>query len=150
MSEVVTNGISYRGTSCVTTASGQLRICLRLTRGLHSGLDVRGRDTVVPGLAGRVPRNRVKDRRLLEIEGEVMGVGSTEAARLADFESAMATLAGLFDPSLAAGALVVMLQGGGTATISARTLPETIEGDDGLPGYRRVSYRLEATSPDWS
>jgi hypothetical protein len=104
----------------------------------------------VPGLAGRVPRNRVKDRRLLEVEGEVMGVGSTEAARLADFESARATLAGLFDPSLAAGALVVTLQGGGTATISARTLPETIEGDDSLPGYRRVSYRLEATSPDWS
>lgn len=149
-SEVVTHGITYRGTDCVTISSGQVRICLRLTSGLYSGLAVRGKDVLVPGLAGRIAGNRVRDRRTLEVEGFVQGVGSTEDARRADFETAMQTVDGLFDPTLAAGTLVVALQGGGTASIQARTLPETLEADAAIPSRLDLKFRLEAIGADWS
>ena len=150
MVDIVSHGISYRGTSCVTVVDGHLRICLWLVSGLHSGLSVRGTDTTVPALAGRIARNRVADRRLLEVEGFVQGVGANEALRRSDFETAMQEVSALFDPTLAAGTLEVLLQDGSTASIAARTLPETIEGPPEIPSRRAVSFRLEALDPDWT
>lgn len=147
---IVTHHVTYRGTDLVTLSSGQLRLCFRLTRGLYAGEDVRGVDVTVPGLAGRISANRVRDRRVLEVEGFVQGVGSTEALRLADFETAMTAVMALFDPKLVAGSLVVGLQGGGTKSITARTLPETIEGNDTIPGRLDLGFRLEAIGTDWA
>ncbi len=149
-SEVVTHGITYRGTDLVTISSGQLRLCFWLTSGLYAGLQVRGQDVVVPALAGRISANRVRDRRLIEVEGFVQGTGATEDNRLDDFEAAMVTVMALFDPTLAAGSLVVAKQGGGTKTISARTLPETIEGNAVIPSRLDLSFRLEAIGADWT
>ncbi len=147
---IVTHHVTYRGTDLVTLSSGQLRLCFRLTRGLYGGEDVRGVDVTVPGLAGRISANRLYDRRMLEVEGFVQGVGASEAARLADFETAMSAVMALFDPKLAAGSLVVGLQGGGSKTISARTLPETVEGEDRIPGRLDLGFRLEAIGADWA
>lgn len=147
---IVSRPVTYRGTDLVTLSSSQLRLCFRLTRGLAAGEDVRGIDVTVPGLAGRISGNRIHDRRLIEVEGFIAGVGSTEALRQVDFETAVAAVMALFDPKLAAGTLVVGLQGGGTKSISARTLPETIEGDDKIPGWQEFGFRLEAIGADWA
>lgn len=149
-SEVVTHGITYRSTDYVTFSGTQLRFCLRLVSGLYAGIQVRGTDVIVPGLAGRISQNRLLDRRLIEVEGFVQGIGSTEDARRDDFEAAMATLMNDFDPTLAAGSLVVHLQGGGTASIEARTLPETIEGQATIPSRLDIAFRLEAVGSDWA
>lgn len=146
-SEAVTHGITYRGTDCVTVVNGQLRICLRLSRGLHSGLEVRGTDTVVSSRVGQIERNRVAHSRMLEVVGFVQGVGDTAAEQLADYETAMQEVDALFDPTLTAGALVVALQGGGTATIMARTLPQTLEEEAVIPSRRDIGFRLEAVDP---
>jgi hypothetical protein len=136
--DIVTHGITYRGTNYVTSSAGQLRYCFRVVRGYYSGVEVRGTDSIIPGTAGRTARNRKRDRRLIEIEGFVQGVGTTLSAAASDFETAMAQVKTDFDPTAAAGTLVMTLQDGSTKSISARVLPETLEGDDVIPTRRRL------------
>jgi hypothetical protein len=147
--DLVTHPISYRGTDYLTVSDGQLRYCFRLTRGLYSGLEVRGKDTLIPAAAGLVEQNRLRHRRVLEVEGFVQGVGADLAAQAADFESAMAQVNQDFDPTLGAGTLVVTLQDGSSMSIEARTLPETLEGDDEIPTRLDLKFSLEAVGDDW-
>lgn len=140
---------SYDGTSLVTvTASYELTFWL--LSGLDSGLEVRGVDTVIPGATGRTPRNRVADRRVIEIQGWVKGLGATDALRGAGFRSAMEVLRTLFSSTRSAATLVVGVEDNtSTKSISARPLP-----DVGID-YRRVpaaivNINLEAVSPTWT
>lgn len=147
---LVEKGATYRGTNLVQLSSGKPRMVIRCVSGLDNGPQVRGVDTVIPGLAGRVPRNRIRDVRKIELEGFIQGVGSDDAAQKADFRAAIEELRALFDPTLTPGTLVVALEDGGTATISARTMPEEPEwGPDNIPSYRTLSVELEAVGSDW-
>lgn len=115
---------SYAGTALNTFVGTERRLTFWLVGGLDSGLEVRGEDTVIPTAAGRVARNRVRDVRVIEVDGLVTGTGASEAARMDDFRDAMETLRTLFAPTRAAASLVVLLEDGiRSATISCRPLP---------------------------
>jgi hypothetical protein len=148
---IVTRGATFASKNLVEIADGQARIVMRCVRGLDSGPRVRGRDTVIPGLAGRVVRNRVNDGRVIELEGFVAGVGGTQAELDADFRAAVEELRAIFDPTASPATLVIALEDGGTATITARTLPENpMWGGDEISCYRTLSVELEAVGTDWA
>ena len=143
--------VSYRGTSLFQFVSGQARIVVWATYGLDSGPRVRGVDTVIPSAAGRIARNRVADGRAIGLEGFVMGTGSDLPAQRDDFRQAIEELRALFDPTLDPGELEVILEGGATATIDARTMPEEPEwGPIEMSTYRAFSVELEAVDDDWT
>lgn len=66
-------GLTFGGTDIQHNPIG---IFLEIVRGLNEGPSVRGSDTVVPGLAGRIARNRVADRWDIELRGLVAGTGN--------------------------------------------------------------------------
>lgn len=148
MIDIVVHGATYAGTSLVTTVGNQRRMVLRLVRGLDDSLVVRGSDTVVPSLAGRIARARIADRRVIELAGPVMGTGATEALQLADLRAAMETLRTLFSPTRTAANLVIALENGGTATISARPVNMVVS-PVLIPAFRMVSVELESVAPTW-
>ena len=145
---IVTLAATYNGTDLCTDVSGEPRFIIRLIRGLDESPEVRGKDTVIPGTAGRTARNRVWDRRVIELSGWVMGTGATEEAELADTREALETLRALFDPTNAPASLVIELEDGGSATITARPINMAV-GDDDVPMRRQVSIELEAVGADW-
>lgn len=148
MSEIVTFGATYDGTDLVTNSSGAPRIMLRCVRGLDDSPEVRGSDVIVPGLAGRIAMDRKRDRRLIELAGWIMGTGSTESAQRADIRSALESLRTLFDPARSPATLIVTLEDGGTASITARPVNMAMA-DDPIPTYRQLSVELEAVGDDW-
>lgn len=149
MSDIVLFPATYAGTDLQDIAEGgMVRMAIGLVRGLDDGPEVRGVDTVVPGSAGRIPRSRVWDHRTIELEGFVGGAGASEAVQRADMRSMLEALRTLFDPTRAPASLVIGLEDGGTATISARPLnmlcPATI-----ASVRERVNIELEAVEDDW-
>jgi len=137
-------GLTYAGTS---VQDGTIGLFLEIRRGLNEIAEVRGKDTVIPSAVGRRLRNRVRDRRVIELFGYVMGNGTGEAVQRADFRGLVDTLQGLFDPTTSA-ALVATLENGGTATIAARTV-NMVWGNEKLPALRSVSIELESVDPEW-
>jgi hypothetical protein len=91
--------VTYAGTSLQVLSGSERRITFWLVGGLDDPADVRGEDTVVPALAGRIARNRVRDRRVIEIQGYVRGLGSDDAARADDFRDIQEVLRALFAPT---------------------------------------------------
>jgi hypothetical protein len=147
---LVTLGATYDGTPLLAFASGRLRLIIRLIRGLDESPTVRGEDTVVPGTPGKVPRARVWESRTIELEGEIIGTGADLAAELADIRAALESFRSLFDPTDDPKVLVIELEDGGTATISARTVNLALSDDVEIgPTWRRVNIELEAVEGDW-
>lgn len=122
-------------------------IFLEIKRGMYEGPEVRGSDTVVPSRTGRIARNRVADRWVIELEGYVAGRGATEAAQREHFLDLVDIVRALFDPTSLPATLSAEMQDGGTRTIEARTLP-TVLWDQVVPSMARVSVQLEAVE-DW-
>lgn len=146
---VVVRGATYDDVNLVQLPGGRLRMALRVVRGLHATWEVRGQDTVIPSAPGQVPRNRVRDRLVIEVAGPVCGVGDSEQEQRADLEAALGELNLLFDPTGGPRTLSVALGGGGTKVIECTPLPTQLEGDDAIPSYREVSFELEAVEDDW-
>jgi hypothetical protein len=115
---------------------------------MYEGPEVRGTDTIVPGLTGRIARNRVGDRWLIELEGMVAGTGATEALQRSSFLALADTVRTLFDPTAMPATLSALMQDATTRTIEARTLP-TILWDQQVPSMARVNIQLEALA-DWA
>lgn len=132
-------GLTYDGTDIQQADYG---IFLEIVRGLNEPPQVRGIDTVVPGLPGRVPRNRVVDVLTLELRGFVTGDGR------AAFRANAATVRALFYPTNDPAVLVATLEDGSTATITARALPTQLWGQV-VPEFATVSIELESVDPDW-
>ena len=140
---------SYAGTALNTFVGTETRLRFWVVDGLDDGLEIRGVDSVIPGAAGRVPRNRLWDRRVVEIAGWVRGVGASDAARADDFRDAMETLRTLFDPTRVPASLVIGLEGGvRTATISCRPLPTILVGYKPVPAAS-INVEFEAVEGDW-
>lgn len=146
---LVTLGATYDSTDLVSVVDGYPRLMWRCVRGLDELWQTRGRDTVIPGTAGRTVRSRVRDRLAIELEGWLLGVGDTEAEQLADVRAALETFRTLFDPTRAAATLSVALEEGGTADILARPV-NVIWRDDPAPVFREGSIQLEAVGSDWT
>lgn len=146
----ITYPVTYDGTDLDTDVTGQPRLRIRLVSGYFETWAVRGEDTIIPGAAGRVARNRVRDTLPIELFGYVMGTGASEAAQRADLEDAMLELRTLFDPTRSPATLTIALPDGGTSSIEARPTPNALlPGDDRIPSFRQVSIALEAVGDDW-
>lgn len=140
---------TFAGTSLNTLSSTAPRLTFWLVRGLDDSFEVRGKDTVIPGTAGRTARTRVRDRRVIEIEGFVAGVGASAAAQTDDFRDAMETLRALFAPTASAASLVVGLEDGvRSATITARPVNMVVAEYVGDVACR-LNVELEAIGADW-
>jgi hypothetical protein len=124
-------------------------IFLELKRGLNEGPETRGKDTVVPGLTGRYWRNRVADRRPLELVGYVSGADASpaEAALRRDFRHRVEELRALFDPTDDPGELEAALEDGGSASIFARAT--NMVWNQITPALASVSVELESVDPEW-
>lgn len=144
-SPAIDRGITANSVDLTRT---DLRILARITSGLYGGLAVRGVDTIVPGLTGRVPRNRRGDYRTITAEGPILGLGVDEAAQRADLEATLGAMDDLMRADLDPYTIVVVLMGGGTATITAR--PTAFDPVDG-PAPSLVTGRWEwvSVTPDW-
>lgn len=145
--------MSYYSTSftwrAVSFTTSDLRIALRITRGINELPSVRGRDTIIPGLPGRVPRNRIGDVLTIEADGFVMGSGANEQAQRDDFRDIVTLIRGLMDPTDTPGEIVATLEDGTTQSITARAI-DIIWGDDDIPAYRALSCRWESVdAADW-
>lgn len=141
---------SYGATSLNTFSGAQPRLIFQVVRGLDDSPEVRGKDTVIPGTAGRTARDRVRDVRRIELDGWVFGVGSTDSAQTDDFRDAMETLRTLFDPTASAATLTVALEDGvRSATISCRPVNMLVN-YEGLSTGARVNVVLEAIGSDWT
>jgi hypothetical protein len=139
-------GLTYDGTDVQQSGFG---IFLEIVRGLNETPEVRGTDTVVPGRAGRIARNRVADRLPIELRGIVMGNGANEAAQRADFRTNVLALRALFSSSRVPANLVATLEDGSTATISARPLPGMLWDEQVASLFANVSVELESVDPEW-
>jgi hypothetical protein len=143
--------LSYKGTDLQT-----LKVYFDIASGFWEPAEVRGQDDIIPGLSGRFRRNRVKDRRIIELRGWIRGVGGTVLERQQDWGATTAAVMALMDPTGAAGTLQVtnpyMGLTSGTKTISAYPL-NLIGGEvDNSLSFQRWSIELEAvgTPPDWA
>lgn len=153
---IVTGGLTWDGGA--STAPYELqtaRVFFDLAAGFYGFPSVRGADDIVPGLPGRVRRNRVDDVLILELRGWVRGAGATVTDRRADFHAAAAELMSELEPTRATpGVLTVLPPYLGVSvpfTIEAFPLP-WLEGPE-FPGmsFRRFSIELEAIGnpPRW-
>jgi len=124
---------------------------LSLTQGFGGGISVRGKDYVVPALAGRIAMPRIADVRTLLIEGWVSGIDWETWRYYTDLFHE------IFDPEAEAGEIVVVGPYLGVAadavySIDARTLnvmPGPIQSGGG-GAFQHWSVELEATSPEWT
>ena len=148
MSRVVPAVQTYDGTSLDTDVDGDPRLTARLVRGLDTSPAVRGKDTVIPVASGQVPRDRVRDSRIIEIEVTVMGTGATEAEQLEDTRDALNALGALFAPTGQPATLVVEVEDGTLRSISARPI-NTLHDDGEVPTRRTLSIELLAVEDDW-
>lgn len=141
-------GLTFAGTDLQNSTFG---IFLEIKSGLVGGVSVRGTDTVVPGLAGRIVRNRKRDRRVIELRGFITGnAGSTsESSQRSSFRDKWQALEAIFDVSAAPANLVATLEDGSTATIACRTI-DILPGEQPVPTFQEVSVELESVVPDWS
>lgn len=145
----MTNPVAVIGLSfdSIDIQQNPFGIFLEIKRGIYEGPEVRGTDTTVPARSGRIARNRIGDRRVIELEGYVSGLGSTEAAQREHFLDLADTIGSLFDPTAMPATLAAAMQDGGTRTIKARTLP-TVLWDQIVPSMAKVNIQLEAVE-DW-
>ena len=149
MTFVVPFSATFNSTSLMTTVTGEWRIVLQCVRGLDDTPAVRGKDTIIPGASGRTVRDRVRDRRIIELEGWVFGCGASDALQTDDLRDALEELRTLFDPTGDPHSLVIDLEDEvRTATITARAMNMVTSRED-LIVARRVSVELEAVGADW-
>ena len=140
---------TYDGEALEEVIDGAPRKLIGLVSGLDDSWEVRGEDDIVPGTSGRNPRNRLRDRLPILLEGSLLGVGTTAAEQHGDVRAAGEELRVLVDPTRDPASLVVALEDGGTATISARPL-NVAAGPPTLAAVRSVSIQLEAVEDDWT
>lgn len=144
-SSVAVIALTVNGTDVQQDPMG---IFLELVRGLNEPPRVRGVDTIVPGLAGRIARNRVSDGFTLELRGFVAGNGDDEAEQRADFRVLVNAFRALFDPTADPVEVVATLEDGSTATCTARALPTAVW-DQVMPALARASVEMESLDADW-
>lgn len=110
-------------------------------RGLKETAEYRGRNTVIPGADGEIPRTKVIDRLPIELYGWIQG------SDWSDYWTLVKALLAAFDPAGGAQTLSVDLDDGTTATIDAVPLSVVPEGDEAIGATQYFSITLEALDP---
>jgi hypothetical protein len=147
-SPIATIALTFDG---IDLQRSDLQVFLEIVHGLNETPSVRGTDTIVPGLAGRIEGNRVNDVLPITLEGLVRAdpTTTTTSAAIASFRDNMQSIRTLFASNRARANLVATLEDGTTATISARPLPGIIANDTVKSEFANVSIELEG-SGDWT
>lgn len=142
--DLTLGGTSIRVAAAKTSGSG---IFLDLVSGYAEPAQTRGEDSVVPSIAGRVIRDRVKDYRRIVLEGFVAGTSAS------DWRSKTDSLMGLLSGTYASGSNLVIanayLGTGSTKTIKVRMV-NIIGGPIFAERFQTWSIELESVAPDWS
>lgn len=131
-------------------------ICIDLIQGYQLLPSVRGRDWIVPRLAGRQQGNRRKDLLTIPLAGFVRGSGATAQERREDFDANLTALMVVMEPNLTPGTLRLSdgylgLPAGSEATIEARCkngAPGKVESYN-LMIYQLWTFELESLDPEW-
>lgn len=127
-----------------------LSLYLEIVEGLYGPPDVRGKDSIVPHLAGAIARNRKGNSRRLILKGWVAGVDTTEALARAHYQNTMDELAILFATDRAPANVVVTAADSTTRTIAARPLNWIITKET-VPGLAaELSVELLSVAPNWT
>lgn len=138
-------GLTFAGTDIQKSDFG---IFLEIVSGLHDGLSVRGVDTIIPGLEGRVARNRVADRRIIQLAGYVSGTGTGLTTQRSTFRDNAQAVEALFSLTAAPAVLSATLEDSTVMEINARTI-EIHFGQVWGSVVQRVEIDLESVTPDW-
>lgn len=127
-----------------------LTVHLEIIRGLDELPSMRGADTVIPHLEGRVDRLWVADTLDVELEGFVQGDGATEALRRASFRTLMEELKVLFFPGIV-GTLSGLGADGQTYILNdVKAISEPLRwGPQDIPGYKVLNVLLVSNIPSW-
>lgn len=117
-----------------------------LVKGFFEPPEVRGVDTDIPGLAGRISRNRVPVRRTITLDGYVTGSDA------ADWATNTAALMALLDPTSPATLTVANSYLGTTGSHATTVRFLNAAGGPPMYGvqYQSWSIELESIDPDWS
>ncbi len=140
MAEIVYRSVELR-------TFGTTNRWFEVREGLYDGVQVRGKDVVIPALSGRYARDRIADFRVIRLHGWVYG--DTEAAFRTNMEATMVAL----DPTAAPANLVVHspLYGvASTKTISARTIDVRVLPLSWLHAEIDVELHCIASPPNWT
>lgn len=141
-------GLTYNAHDLQTS---DLTIFLQIVRGLAETPTVRGVDTTIPALAGRVEGNRVNDVLSIELAGWVRAAPSettTEGAR-DSYQANRSLVRSIFRPSQARADLIATLEDGSQITISARPMPGILWQERVPSEFAEVSIELEGYD-DWT
>ena len=131
--------------------ASDLGIFLTITYGLNESYEVRGKDVLVPGADGMVPRPRRPHSHKILLAGHVRGDGVDRAAQMADYRTNMRSLRTLFDPARDPADLVAVLEDGSTWTISGRPVSPGVLAAERVPSeWADVSVELLSVAPDWT
>jgi hypothetical protein len=138
--------LTLDGTSIQQSPPG---IHLEITRGINEIAVFRGKDSSVPHRAGRTPHGHVADIRKLELEGVVLGIGSTIDVQQASYRQLVRGLSALLASASAEPVVLSgILEDGATATINVRVVDFLCdEPASSLAGAPKVA--LESVDPDW-
>ena len=141
-------GLTY---DAVDLQTSDLQVFLEIVHGVNETPSVRGVDTVVPALAGRVEGNRVNDVLVIGLEGLVQAdpADTTIAGAQASCRANVLTLRTIFAPNRARADLVATLEDGTVLTISARPMPGMIWSAPVQSWAAQVSIELEGYG-DWT
>lgn len=118
-------------------------VWLDVKEGLFEHYEVRGKDTVVPGDEGEIPRNRVPGKLRIVLKGWIRG--SSWSA----YWTLVKEMKTLFDPARAPATLSVPLDDGTTGTIEARPVNIIPAGDEAIGAAREWSVELRAVDPPY-
>lgn len=155
----MTNAIAIRplvwtpdGGSPVDCQRSDLGLFMEIVTGFDEVPSVRGEDTVIPGLAGRIPGNRISDERSIILAGFIAGAvadSQTEDERRASYREMVTALQAAFHPTLM-GTLEVTGEDEAVYSIAARPL-SIVYGPETVPAFRYVSVALVSTTdPEWT
>jgi hypothetical protein len=147
-SPLATVGLSFDG---VDLQTADLQIFLEIVHGLNEPPSVRGSDTIVPGLAGRIEGNRINDVLVIGLEGLFRAdpTTTTHDDAIASYRGNVNTVRSLFLPNRARADLVATLEDGSQLTVSARPMPGVIWSEPVKSELAQVSIELEAYD-DWT
>ena len=125
------------------------RCWFSIVEGWKDGVAVRLPETVIPGKSGQIEETAVVDKRIIRLHGVV--IGSSES----NWNTVRGELEAIFDPSLAAGNLVVTSPylglASGTKTLSARVDSiRTTERVHALVTEYDVVLNAIGSPPNWS
>lgn len=117
-----------------------------LMSGYYEPAEVRGSDTIVPALDGRVVRNRVIDSRRIRLDGYVTGTDTTDWA---------ANTSNLMAACNAVTRVDLVIDDGYLGTVGTPTISVLLV--NAIPGpptygvlYQSWSLEFESIAPDWT